>query len=144
MIELDGFVPVRLNAEEALDYLVDFRNLPNWDPGIESAAKLDDGEVRIGSRFDVVAVFLSRRVPMQYRVVELDRTRLHAVLVGNSLTVRATDRIAVTPRELGSDVTWRAELEFRGPLALGETMMRPLMKRLGRKAMNGMRETLGR
>ena len=100
MIEVRDTVRVRPGADDAFQYLVDFRNLPRWDPGIAEVDKTDGAsDVGVGSTFDVVATFMGRRVPMRYRVVEHD------------------------PRS--------------------RRVMKPLMDRLGRKAMDGLRRTLG-
>ena len=59
-------------AEEAFAYLADFSNVADWDPGVVSVHRVDEGPLAIGSAFEVVARFLGRDVPLTYRIVQLD------------------------------------------------------------------------
>ena len=56
---------------EVFDYLKDFSNAAEWDPGVAEARRLDGGEIRVGSEFLLVTEFLGRRTPLTYRVAEL-------------------------------------------------------------------------
>ncbi|MEM9068822.1 MAG: SRPBCC family protein [Myxococcota bacterium] len=143
MIRIEERVQLSRPADEVFVFLADFRNLPAWDPGIVEATKTDRSDVvEVGSRYDVVASFLKQRVPMRYRVAVYDADARRAELVGETPTLRATDRIQVVPRGEGCEVHWQADFEFKGPLRLGDFLMRPLMRRLGRTAMDGLRRRM--
>jgi carbon monoxide dehydrogenase subunit G len=144
MIRIEETVHISKDAGEAFAFLADFRNLPDWDPGIAEARRTDaSGAMSEGARFEVVADFLGRRVPMAYRMTRYDLESREAELVGETSTLRATDRIEVTPLENGAIVRWRADFELAGLLRFSEPLMRPVFERLGRKAMAGMRRALG-
>ena len=143
MIHVEDRVPVRLHADEAFAYLADFTRLPEWDPGIVRARRLDTGPLALGARFEVVARFLGREVPMTYELVVFEPEARRAELEGRAEGVRARDRIALTPRGTGAEVHWRADFELLGASRFVEPLSRPLFHRLARAAMDGLREKLG-
>jgi dehydrogenase/reductase SDR family member 12 len=143
MIRIEDTVDVRMPADEAFAYLTDFRNLPQWDPGIAAVTLTSGAEVREDARFDVTALFFGRRVPMRYRVSKYDTNARHAVLAGESDTVFATDRITVTEATGGARVLWQAEFVLRGPFGLLERVSRPVFERYAKKALDGLRRKLG-
>ena len=130
--------------DEVFDYLADFSTSAEWDPGVVSARRLDDGPVRAGSRFDVQVRFAGRTLPMTYRVTRADRpTRLE--LTGVSPRSTACDVIALDPDGEGhTRVTWTLEVTLTGWSRLAEPLLGPLLRRLGRKAMDGLAVTLER
>ena len=143
MIRIEDTVDVRMPADEAFAYLTDFRNLPQWDPGIAAVTLTSGAEVGEGARFDVTALFFGRRVPMRYRVSKYETKARHAVLDGESDTVFATDRITVTEAKGGARVLWQAEFVLRGPFGLLERVSRPVFARYAKKALDGLRQKLG-
>jgi carbon monoxide dehydrogenase subunit G len=144
MIRVEERVMIREDAETALAYLADFRNLPRWDPGIAEVHQLEGDGPAVGARYRVVARFLGTRVPMQYRTERFDAAAGVAEVRGESRTLEAVDRIMVRARpEGGAEVHWQADFQFKGLGRLAERAMKPLFDRLGRKAMDGLRAKLG-
>lgn len=143
MIQVEDRIPVRLGPDEALAYLADFTHLPEWDPGIARVRRLDDGPLTVGARFEVVARFLGREVPMTYELVQLDPEGRRAELAGRGDGVRAVDRITLTPKGAVAEVHWQADFVLLGAGRLFEPFSRPLFQRLARKAMDGLRRKLG-
>ncbi|MEI8255536.1 MAG: SRPBCC family protein, partial [Deltaproteobacteria bacterium] len=131
MIQLDERVPIRTKADEAFLYLADFGNLSAWDPGIARSRRLDTAPLAPGARFEVVARFFGRDVPMAYELVAYDTAARTAELVGTAPGIRATDRISVTAREGGAEVRWRADVEVAGVPGFLSPLMRPLFVRVG-------------
>lgn len=74
MIHAEDRVTVRGSARDTFLYLADFTHLPEWDPGIARVTRLDAGPLARGARFDVVARFGGREVPMTYELVQYDET----------------------------------------------------------------------
>jgi carbon monoxide dehydrogenase subunit G len=132
---------VRGSTEAVFDYLADFTSAAAWDPGVVSSKRLDDGPVRVGSRFDVRVRFAGRELPMAYRVERADRPeRLELSAVSPSSTAR--DLITLAPDGDGfTRVTWRLEVQLTGWSRLAEPLMGPLLRRLGRQAMDGLAAT---
>jgi carbon monoxide dehydrogenase subunit G len=143
MIHAEDRVTARGSAHETFRYVADLTHLPEWDPGIARVKRIDSGPLARGARFEVVARFGGREVPMTYELVEYDEASLVAELRGVASRVRAVDRIRVTPKGSGAEVHWVADLELEGVLRLTTPVMRRLFARTARKAMNGLRAHLG-
>jgi hypothetical protein len=54
---------------EVFEYLADLSSTAEWDPGASEARRLDADPLRAGARFRVLADFLGRRIPLEYRTV---------------------------------------------------------------------------
>jgi len=132
---------VRGSTEAVFDYLADFTSAAAWDPGVVSSKSLHDGPDGVGSRFDVRVRFAGRELPMAYRVERADRPeRLELSAVSPSSTAR--DLITLAPDGDGfTRVTWRLEVQLTGWSRLAEPLMGPLLRRLGRQAMDGLAAT---
>ena len=59
------------SPEEAFEYLADFANAREWDPGVVEGKNLTGQPIGPDSRFRLVARFLGRRVPLEYRISRL-------------------------------------------------------------------------
>src|SRR5579862_4206228 len=56
------------DVPRAFAFMSDFSNAQIWDPGVLSAARLDDGAIRAGSAFDLMVSFARRRMTLRYFV----------------------------------------------------------------------------
>jgi len=120
------------------DLLAAFERTAEWDPGVSSAERLDPGPVAVGTRFRVVARFLGQSVPMTYQVVRHQPP--HALeLEGEASASRAHDVIVLRPVGDGAtEVTWSLTLRGRGPMRLADPFLGPVLRRLGRAALDGL------
>ena len=73
MARYRGTVISTRSAEETFDYMADFANAAEWDPGTAEAERLDDGPVGLGSTFRLGVRVGTRVVPLDYRIVTYDR-----------------------------------------------------------------------
>ena len=113
------------SAAEVFEYLADFSSTAEWDPGVSEARRLNADPLRAGARFHVVADFLGRRVPLEYRTVEIDPPR-RVVLRAETETVVSEDTITVRAlRGSGSEVTYDARLAAPGSPAIRRPGARP-------------------
>jgi hypothetical protein len=120
-------------------YLADFRSCAVWDPSVKSARLVSEGDpVRLGARFAVNA----GGIPLVYETLELDAPRT-VVLRGTHLTMVSLDRITFVPRAGGgTDVTYRAQVDLRGPFkVLGPLLTRSFPK-VGDRARAGLEQAL--
>ena len=62
MPKVSKSVIVQRPPAEVFDYLADFGNTAEWDPGVAKAAKTSAGDVGLGSTFDLVALFRGRPI----------------------------------------------------------------------------------
>ena len=58
-------IDVRRSLEEAFAYTAEFSHAAEWDPGIAESRRVTDEPVRIGTEFDVVALFKGKRQPRE-------------------------------------------------------------------------------
>ena len=126
---------------DVFEYLSDFSNALEWDPGVVEAARAGDGPVGEGSEFTLVAVFLGRRNTLTYRVVEYDPPSA-VTFRGENSSVISLDRITFEPLGPGTRVTYDAELSLKGPMRLADPLLGLAFKRVGDQALGGLREKL--
>lgn len=130
------------SPEEAFDYLAEFSNARDWDPGIVEAANLTGDSVGPGSRFRLVSRFLGRRVPLEYRITEFDRPR-RVVLAADETSIRSIDEIRFVTTNRGSQITYEADLRLKMPLGrLMDPLLALAFRRIGARAAAGLREAL--
>ncbi|MFA9269487.1 MAG: SRPBCC family protein [Baekduiaceae bacterium] len=129
-------------VDEVFAYLADFSTTEEWDPGVVSASRGEGGPLGVGSTFDLVASFLGRENALTYTVTEYEAP--HAItLRGESATVVSLDRITTEPHEGGTRITYDADLSLKGPLRLFDPVLKLAFNRVGDRALEGLRGTLG-
>jgi carbon monoxide dehydrogenase subunit G len=130
------------SPDEAFEYLADFANAREWDPGVVEGEHVGDGPLGMGSRFRLVSQFLGRRIPLEYRIVAFDRPH-RVVLQADERTVRSTDEIRVAAAEGGAHVTYEADLRLKGPASrLMDPFLALVFRRIGDRAATGLRQAL--
>jgi carbon monoxide dehydrogenase subunit G len=127
---------------EVFAYLSDFSTTAEWDPGVIEAEQLDDAPVAAGSEFRLVVDFLHRKTTLTYRVVEYDPPSA-VTFRGENSSVVSLDRITFEPSDGGTRITYNADLALKGPLRLADPLLALAFKRVGDRALAGMRKTLG-
>ncbi len=133
-----------LGVDEAFRFVSDFANSMHWDPGVATSEAIDDGPVRVGSRYRVGIRRGDRVTPMEYRVTRLEPTTL-VVLEGSSSSVQALDEIGFAPTpDGGTVIDYTATLHLRGLMRLLEPFAGRAFAKIGRDAREGMQRTLDR
>lgn len=127
--------------DEVFTYVADFTNLAQWDPGISSSRRIGDDPVGVGTKYEVVSSFAASEVPMQYEITEFEPNR-RVVLIGTGKPLDAVDTIEFEARDGGTWVDYTADFTFKGWIRFVAPLMSPLMDRVGKKAVDGMVETL--
>jgi carbon monoxide dehydrogenase subunit G len=122
-------------------YLSDFSSTQEWDPGVTEAERLGDAPVREGTEFRLLASFLGRQTPLTYRIVEYDPPSA-VTFRGESSTVVSLDRITFEPSDGGTRITYDADLALKGPFKLADPLLGVAFKRVGARALAGLRRTL--
>jgi carbon monoxide dehydrogenase subunit G len=125
--------------DEVFAYIADFSTTAEYDPGVARAVRLDP--VGPGARFDVDAVFVGRTLPMRYTIVEYDPPH-RLVLEGRSASSTARDEIRFDSTENGTRIDWTLDLQLLGAGRFAGPLLRPLLLRLGRKALDGLAQRL--
>jgi carbon monoxide dehydrogenase subunit G len=135
-------VDTALSPEQAFDYLSDFANAQEWDPGVVEAERLGEGAIGEGTEFRLVAVFLGRRSTLVYRTIEYRRPDV-VTFRGENATVVSLDRITFEALAGGTRITYDADLTLKGPWRLADPLLGLAFKGVGDRALAGMRARIG-
>ena len=142
MAHYNASVHTRQPPDEMFAYLSDFSSTQEWDPGVIEAERIGDAPVLEGTEFRLLASFLGRQTPLTYRIVEYDPP--HAVTFrGESSTVVSLDRITFEPADGGTRITYDADLAPKGLFKLAGPLLGVAFKRVGDRALAGLRKTVG-
>lgn len=128
MISVERVLVVGLPLPELVAYLEDFAHTEEWDPGTVSCVRLDDGPVRMGSRWRNTSVFRGRTTDLEYRLDVREPARL--VFVGENRTVTAVDDLRFGIEGTGTRLTYQASLRFKGFAKLAAPFLRSEFERL--------------
>ena len=128
--------------EEAFNYTADFTNIENWDPGVATSKRLDEGDLEVGSTFDVMVLFGSRQSPMTYTITHYEPHH-RVVLEGTGKTLTAVDDIRFTTIDGGTEVSYTADLEFKGIMSFAAPFLGSTLDKVGKKALDGLASQLG-
>lgn len=148
-------VQVPVTPAEAFAFVSDFTHAAHWDPMVERAEKEPPGPVRVGTRFVLFSRVLGRTVELPYEVVEMEagapagsagpESPRRLVLEGRTLLFRYRDEIGFEPAGTeASTIHYDAALSFRGPLALANPALKPVLRRAGDDALAGIARLLRR
>ncbi len=133
---------VKPSPDVVVDYLADFTHAEEWDPGTVSCTRLDDGPIRVGSRFHNESKIAGVSTELTYELVTLDADKV--VLRGENDSATSTDTISVVelPRGAGSEITYEAVIEAKGLGKLAEPLMKLVFERIGSETEEKMTEVL--
>jgi carbon monoxide dehydrogenase subunit G len=140
-VQFEEAIEVSRPAEQAFSYIADFSNASSWDPGISEARKLTEGEVRVGSEFELLSNFRGSEQLFRYRVTELEPGR-RIMLLGDGEKAVSTDEIVVTPSGSATRVLYRADIRLKGARRIAEPLLRPALNKMCRDALAGLRREL--
>ena len=145
MVRVREIIEVTASPNDAFDYVADFANSAEWDPGVESAERVGSGPIGVGSEYRLVVTFRKTRLPMTYRCTEYESPR-RVVLEGEGSTIHALDEIVVEPSPSGSGsrITYTADLSMKGVLKAAEPFLRGAFDAMGERALAGMKRELDR
>jgi len=126
-----------------LDYLKDFTNAEEWDPGTERCTRNDSGPITVGSTFHNVSRIAGVSTELTYTLEKL--TADTVVLVGRNETASSTDTITVTPASRGgSEVTYEAVIEMSGAAKLAGPAVKLVFEKIGNDVERDMTQALAR
>jgi Polyketide cyclase / dehydrase and lipid transport len=134
-------IPSTLSQEEAFAYLAAFEHAAEWDPTVREASRVNEGELRVGTRFCVVSTVADLDVALVYQITRLEPPRL-VVLEASDASISARDSFSVEPDAEGSVVGYEATLDLRGVRRLLEPATQAAFDRAGRAAETTMRALL--
>ncbi|MCX6468869.1 SRPBCC family protein [Williamsia herbipolensis] len=112
-----------------VEYLSDFGNAPEWDPGTQTCTRNDDGPIRVGSNWHNESKIAGVSTELTYELTTLTDDTI--VLVGTNDTATSTETITVHPDGSGSEVTYTNEIELQGIAKIGAPAMKLVFEKVG-------------
>ncbi|MBV9594016.1 MAG: SRPBCC family protein [Actinobacteria bacterium] len=145
MLSVERTFVVDRPVDVVFDYLADFSNTEQWDPGTVSCRRTDDGPLRVGSRFHNVSKFRGREVELEYTMRTCEPATKHLRFVGENDTVTSTDdmRLAAAGDGQRTSITYRAEFDFHGMAKLAQPVLKPALEHLADQTVAQMTEAVG-
>lgn len=141
VISIERVVTVEQSVESVFAYLSDFETSVEWDPGTLSTVRLE-GDGGAGTKYKNVSSFAGRETELEYVVQQREPGRIFQ-LRGENKTVSASDTMTFrTTDDGGTEVTYRAEFEFKGVTRLIEPLFKTQFKKLGDEVEEGLRTAL--
>ncbi len=141
MATYSATIEVPTSPQVSFEYLANLANTIEWDPGIVEATRLDEGPTVEGSRFQLVAAFFGKRIPLEYRLVTLLPGE-ELVFVADDKKVHSRDVIRFVPLSDGTKITYDASLSLRGPVKLLDKGLNMAFSNIGDKAVAGLKKKL--
>ena len=116
-------VQSKRSREEVFDYLADFANAAEWDPGVVSGENLTGQPVGPGSRFRLMCRYFGRQFPLEYRITAFE-VPSRVVFETDRGSISSVDEIRFVAVDEGTAVTYEANLRLRGLMG---RLMDPLL-----------------
>ena len=128
--------------EAVFDYLADFTNAEQWDPGTVSCVRVS-GDGGVGTTYRNVSKFLGRESEITYTTAELERpTRIH--LTGRNEQFDGHDVLGIRAHGAGSEVTYTAEFAFKGTARFAAPLVAAYLPTLAKKTVAELKVCLDR
>lgn len=130
MAEIVESIEISRQPEDVFEYATDFSHFPEWQLGVMSARREDDGPIAVGSRATVTRQAGPRKLSRTEEITELDVPRTWTVRgVGGPLIAIAKGAIEPIDEGERSRLTITLEFEAHG---MGAGLL-PLVTRQARK-----------
>jgi carbon monoxide dehydrogenase subunit G len=127
--------------EAAFAYMADLRNFAEWDPGVKRVTQIEGSGGGPGAAFDVVVKSGRGELNLRYVTTRYDEPSV-VVIEARSRMLTSIDRVTVANSVAGCHVTYDAELKLNGVLRCADFVLKPLFKRIGDRAANGLTTAL--
>jgi len=132
--------PVRPAPAAVIDYLKDFANAEEWDPGTQKCTRTDSGPIAVGATWHNESKIAGISTELDYTLEQLTSDTI--VLVGRNETATSTDTITVRPNGSGSEVTYHAEIDMHGLTKLAAPAVKIIFEKVGNDTVKQMTEAL--
>lgn len=115
-MHVERIFTVSRSPEDVFDYLSDFANTNDWDPGTLETTRIT-GDGGLGTTYANRSEFMGRTVDLTYETIGFDRPTYFACR-GNNKSSTATDSMTFTRDGERTQIRYRADFEFRGLVRL--------------------------
>jgi hypothetical protein len=125
-----------------IEYLKDFANAVEWDPGTQRCARIDSGAIGEGSSWHNVSKIYGFTAELTYTLDTLSESKI--VFVGKNKGSTSVENISIDAANTGSVITYRNELEMHGPLSLLSPVLKLAFEKLANETEKQMTTVLNR
>ncbi len=129
---------VTVPPDRVIEYLKDFANAEEWDPGTQTSTQHGAGPIEVGTTWRNVSKIFGVTTALTYTLNTLSHRRL--VFVGENESSRSVDTITVDASGAGSVITYQADVVMKGAARL----LGPAMKVVFEKVANDTQKQLTR
>lgn len=129
------------SVEDVFDYLSDFENTNEWDPGtIETTRTGGDGG--LGTTYANRSQFMGRETSLDYETIGFDRPTFFSAR-GTNKTATATDTMTFTRDGDRTQIHYRADFAFHGIVKLvAPLVVKPRLDALADETVEEIRRVL--
>jgi carbon monoxide dehydrogenase subunit G len=113
----------------AVDYLKDFGNAEEWDPGTQTCTRQDTGPIAVGATWRNVSKIVGKETELAYTLEAMSDD--HLTFVGKNKTATATDDISFATVAGRTRITYRSDIEFHGLAKVAGPLLAPKFESLG-------------
>lgn len=140
MADYRGTVETTKADEVVFDYIADFRNVAEWDPGTVSISQTAGDGAKLGAHYRLVTRFAGRSVPLDYQTSAFERPgRLVLSFEGGNIS--GTDTITVTRTGDRTLLVYSVDFQLK-KLRVLTPLIAPLFRRAADKALAGLAKAL--
>ncbi|CAN5601646.1 SRPBCC family protein [soil metagenome] len=140
MVNVTRQFQVKATQDVAVEYLKDFGNATQWDPGSVSNQRIDSGPIGVGSTWHNTSKLIFINTELTYELTELRDNGM--VFTGTNKTATSIDTIDVLPSEAGIRVTYDSNVTFNGKAAYADPLMTLIFLKLAGETVDGITEAL--
>jgi carbon monoxide dehydrogenase subunit G len=134
---------VSRSVEDVFDYLSDFENTNEWDPGTVRTQRTS-GDGGVGTVYSNTSSFVGREVELTYETIGFDRPTFFSAR-GTNKQSTATDSMTFTRDGDRTQIRYRADFEFRGVVRyLAPFVVKPKLAPLADETVEQIRAVLER
>jgi carbon monoxide dehydrogenase subunit G len=127
--------------EDVFDYLSDFENTNEWDPGTTSTRRTA-GDGGLGTTYDNRSTFAGREVELSYETIGFDRPTFFSAR-GRNKSSTATDSLTFTRDGDRTQIHYRADFQFHGVVRyVAPLVVKPKLDALADETVQRLRDVL--
>jgi len=129
VIDVERTFVVAKPMEIVVDYLKDFANAEQWDPGTKTCTQETPGPVAVGTTWHNVSEIMGHETELAYRLEELSPN--HIKFVGENTGATSIDDMTFAPSGTGTSITYHSHVEFHGVAKIASPFLHGEFKELG-------------
>ena len=133
---------VRPPPRVVVEYLKDFSNAVEWDPGTQQCTRIDDGAIGEGASWHNVSKIYGFTAELTYTLEALSDSNV--VFVGKNKGSTSVEKIYIDAANTGSVITYRNELEMHGALSLLNPVLKLAFEKLANETEKQLTSVLNR